>query len=118
MLLLANLMAAIAQVLSAVISLAMFLIIVRAVVSWFSPDPYNPLVRILTASTDPLLRPVQRKVPALGGIDWSPLVVLLVLMFLQTFLVGTLLDYAHRIRLENLNVSPLVYIDGESSVQV
>ena len=112
MLLLANFMAAVAQVCNVVISLAMFLIIVRAILSWFSPDPYNPLVRILTSSTDPLLRPVQRYVPALGGIDWSPLVALLVLMFLQRFLVVSLDDYARQIKNEisNSNFSTSVYV--------
>jgi YggT family protein len=75
-------------------------VIIRAVVSWFSPDPFNPLVRILNASTDPLLRPVQKYVPALGGIDWSPLVLIFVIMFLQYFLVNTLGDYAMYLRLQ------------------
>lgn len=65
------------------INVFMFAIIVQAILSWVNPDPYNPVYSILYSITSPVLRPVQRVLPQMGGLDLSPLVVLLGLMFLK-----------------------------------
>lgn len=97
MIILAYFIGAVANVLAVVLQLVLILVVVRAVISWFSPDPRNGLVRILTSSTEPLFKPIRRFVPNTGGIDWSPLVLILVVIFLQTFLVKTLLYYSLQI---------------------
>ncbi len=99
MIILGNFLAGIALVLEMILSMVIFLVIARAILSWVSPDPYNPIVRFLTASTDPLLRPLRRYIPPLGGtLDLTPIILLMILYFLQTFLVQTLRDYAQVIR--------------------
>ena len=63
----------------------MWIIIVRALISWVNPDPYNPIVRFLYQITEPVLYAIRKRLPYIGGIDISPIVVLLVIMFLQAF---------------------------------
>ena len=77
----------------------MFIIIARAVISWVSPDPYNPIVRFLYNATEPLLYRVRRALPlSAGGIDLSPMVVILAIIFLRTFLVTSLHQLAYALR--------------------
>jgi YggT family protein len=77
---------AFANLLDLVLIVYMWVIIARAVVSWVNPDPYNPIVRFLYRATEPVLRPVRERLPIAMGLDFSPMVVLLVLYFLQRFL--------------------------------
>jgi len=81
---------AVAGVLHILFMTATIVIIARAVLSWVSPDPYNQIVRIIIQLSEPLLFPVRKRVPYLGGIDFSPLIVLLAIMFLDNFLVASL----------------------------
>lgn len=94
MVIVANLLHALAMVVDMVLTLAMFAVIARAVLSWVSPDPYNPIVRIINQLTEPMLFPIRRRVPYMGGIDISPIIVLLVIFFLQNFLVKSIHDVA------------------------
>lgn len=99
MIILANLLGAIAMVLDLVLGALIFIVFIRAILSWVNPDPYNPIVRFLTASTDPLLNPLRRYIPPLGGsLDLTPLVLVAILYFLRAFLVATLVDYAAALR--------------------
>ncbi len=97
MFMLANLISAIAGVLGLVLTLYLYIVIARALVSWVNPDPRNPIVRFLYNATEPLLYRVRRVVPYMGGIDFSPLVVIIGIYFLQGFLVASLLDLASRL---------------------
>lgn len=95
---LANFIKALAQVIDIVLSIYMWLIIGRAILSWVSPDPYNPIVRFLYNVTEPVLGFFRRILPLqFGGLDLSPLAVLLLIVFLQRFLVATLAELALRI---------------------
>ena len=90
-----NLLMAVAKILDIVLSLYMWIIIGRAVISWVNPDPYNPIVRFLNSVTEPILYPIRRKIPIhFGGIDFSPILVIIAIVFLQTFLVQTLIQLA------------------------
>lgn len=91
-----NFLDAIAGILDMALTFFMWLIIIRALISWVSPDPYNPIVRFLMSATDPVLRPVQRMLPPMSGLDLSPLVVIFIIYFLQAFVVRTLHDIAIR----------------------
>ena len=74
------------------IQIYILLIIARALISWVSPDPYNPIVRFLYRATEPVLRPVRNMLPTLAmGLDLSPMIVILLLVFLQRYLVPLLL---------------------------
>jgi YggT family protein len=98
MFVLGNLLVAIAGVLSFALNLYLYIVIARALVSWVNPDPYNPIVRFLYASTEPVLYRVRMALPFYtGGIDFSPLVTLVAIYFLRGFLVQTLYDLASRL---------------------
>jgi YggT family protein len=93
-----HLLEALAYILDLGLSIYMWLIIARALLSWVNPDPYNPIVRFLYNVTEPVLGFVRRWVPIVfGGLDLSPILVLLAIVFLQKFLVASLLDLAYRI---------------------
>jgi YggT family protein len=86
---------ALAKILEIALSLYMWIIIARAVLSWVNPDPYNPIVRFIHNVTEPVLQQVRRRLPlAYAGIDFTPILVLLAIVFLQTFLVGSMMDIA------------------------
>jgi YggT family protein len=93
-----HLIGALASILDLALTVYMWLIIARALLSWVNPDPYNPIVRFLYNVTEPVLGWVRRRVPVVfGGLDLSPLLVLLAVVFLQRFLVSTLWDLARRL---------------------
>lgn len=95
MFVISNFLVAIAKILNIGLSLYMWIIIGRAIISWVNPDPYNPIVRFLNAVTEPILSPIRRKIPInLGGIDFSPILVILAIIFIQSFLVKTLMQIA------------------------
>ncbi len=99
MFILSNFLFATAAVLQMVLTLYMWIVIARALVSWVNADRYNPIVRFLETATDPLLYRVRRAMPfQTGGIDFSPLIVLLAIYFLQSFLVQSLRDVALTLR--------------------
>jgi YggT family protein len=99
MFLLANLLEALAAILNLFLTLYMWLIIARAVISWVSPDPHNTIVRILYLCTEPVLYRVRRAFPFnMGGIDFSPIIIFVVIIFLQRFLVQSLYDMAQAMR--------------------
>lgn len=86
-----NFLIAIAKVMDIIIPVLYWLIIIRAVLSWFGPDPYNFLVQILYRTTEPILAPFRRIIPAYNiGIDISPILAIAALVFLRYFLVTTL----------------------------
>jgi YggT family protein len=81
---------AIPALLELVIDIFLFAVLIRVILSWLNPDPYNPVVSLLERLTDPLLRPVQRLIPPIGGIDLSPMAVMIGLVLLQMLLVPPL----------------------------
>lgn len=95
----ANFIMASAQVLGIVLNIYMWVIIIRALLSWVNPDPYNPIVQLLYKVTEPVLHKVRQWVPMRGmAIDFSPIIVILAIYFLQTFLVGSLIGLAHELK--------------------
>jgi YggT family protein len=99
MFLVANLIGAFAKILDVVLSLYTWVIIIRALLSWVNPDPYNVIVQFLYRATEPVLRLVRRWLPFRNfGIDLSPIVVILAIMFLQYFLVPSLIQLAFKLR--------------------
>ena len=94
MLVMGNFLVALAKILNIGLSLYMWIVIARAVISWVNPDPYNPIVRFLISATEPLLYPIRRRLPSLGGMDFSPILVILAIIFIQSFLVQSLVDLA------------------------
>ncbi len=91
-----NFLQAVAAVLDTVLSLYFWIVIISALLSWVNPDPYNPIVRILRNLTEPVFYRIRRWIPFvfIGGIDLSPIVVLLAIQFLQIFAVNSLRQMA------------------------
>ena len=97
MFVLGNFFQALAIVAGYVLEILTWLIIIRALLSWVSPDPYNPIVQFIERSTEWLLMPFRAWIPSYKiGIDLSPLFALLLLYFLKIFLVQTLMGLAVR----------------------
>ncbi len=98
MFILANFLIAVAKVLQIVLTLYMYIIIAQAILSWVSPDPYNPIVRFIHNITEPVLYRIRSWLPVMfGGIDFSPVVVILGIIFLQSFVVNSLFMMAQRL---------------------
>lgn len=86
-----NFILAVAQLVDFLLTAYMWVIIGRAVISWVSADPYNPIVRFLYEATEPVLGRIRRVLPvSVGGIDFSPVIAIMAIIFLQSFLVPTL----------------------------
>ncbi|HKA34410.1 MAG TPA: YggT family protein [Candidatus Binatia bacterium] len=95
----ANLIRAVALVLDYLLWAYMWIVIARAILSWVNPDPYNPIVRFLYNATEPVLYRIRRALPLFaGGIDFSPIIVFVIILFLQQFLVRSLYDLAQTIQ--------------------
>lgn len=91
-----NVLQALAVVLENVLWLYMWVIIARALISWVNPDPWNPIVQFLQRVTEPVLHPIRRRVGFAMGIDLSPIIVILAILFLREALVKSLYDLAIR----------------------
>jgi YggT family protein len=73
----------------------MWIVIARAVLSWVNPDPFNPIVRFVHNITEPVLYQIRKRIPVhFGGIDISPIIVILVIYFLRSFIVNSLLRFS------------------------
>jgi len=95
MFVLGNLFIVIANVINIALTAYIWIIVIRALISWVSPDPYNPIVRFLYRVTEPVLRPVRRILPIGGmGIDFSPFIVIIVIYVLRILLVRLLIQLA------------------------
>jgi YggT family protein len=91
MFMISNFLLALAKLVEILLGAYMWIVIGRAILSWVNPDPYNPIVRFLHDVTEPVLARIRRIIPAFaGGIDFSPMILILVIYFLMSFLVPTL----------------------------
>ncbi len=99
MFIVSNFLSALAIILHYVLTIYMWVIIARAVISWVNPDPYNPIVRFLYQVTEPVLYRIRRTIPMpMTGIDFSPIIVFILIIFLDNFLVKTLSEIALRLQ--------------------
>lgn len=75
------------------ITVYIWIIIIRALISWVSPDPFNPIVRFLYQVTEPVLRPIRRSLPTYQiGLDLSPMIVIVALEIIDRFVLPTLVS--------------------------
>ncbi len=95
-----NLISAVANILDVLLNIIYWLVLIRAVISWVNPDPGNVIVQFLNKTTDPILEPIRRRMPLnfRFGIDISPLIVILMIMFIKSFLIKSLFDLSMWIR--------------------
>lgn len=96
---LGSLLLILAQVLNFALSVYVWVIIITAILSWFTISPYHPIVRFLRAVTDPVLNPVRSLIGRrLGPIDISPLLVILAIIMIRRFLIGSLIELAYKLK--------------------
>ncbi len=96
MFVLSNFVDALASIVGIILTIMYWLILIRALISWVNPDPFNPIVQFLVRVTEPVLEPVRRLLPHLA-FDISPIIVFFIIIFLQRFLVTSLYDLALRL---------------------
>ena len=91
-----NVFVALARLVDLAFNIYIFIVIARALISWVSPDPYNPIVRFLHNATDPVLYRLRRLIPlSTGSLDFSPMILIFLLYIAQSFLVRMLLSFGH-----------------------
>jgi len=94
-----NIILGITSVLDVVLGIYKWIIIIRALISWVNPDPYNPIVQALTRLTEPALRPLRKLAPPYKvGVDLSPLIAVLIILFLEYALVANLRQFGYSLR--------------------
>lgn len=92
MFILGNFIRALAEVINIGLTLFMWIVIAHAILSWVRPDPFNPIVRFINQVTEPLLYQIRRRIPTIfGGMDFSPIIVLMAVVFLRIFIVDSLM---------------------------
>ncbi len=94
-----NLLIAVANILDFALTVYMWIVIIAAVISWVNPDPYNKIVRFLYAVTEPVFRPIRRIIGTrLGPIDFSPMIVILAIIFTKKFLIYSLIELGYKLK--------------------
>jgi YggT family protein len=74
------------HLLHTLLSLYGYVIIIRAILSWFNPNPHSPIVQIINKITDPVLVPLRQVLPDMGGIDLAPLVAMVIIWVIMSIL--------------------------------
>lgn len=99
MFIMGNFITASVKIIDMGLTLYMWIIVARALISWVNPDPYNPIVMFLYRATEPVMAPIRRWLPLRGlGIDISPIIVIAAIVFLQSFLLKSLIELAYYLR--------------------
>jgi len=94
-----NLLLGVAKILDLLLNAYMWIIIISALISWVNPDPYNPIVKFLRGITEPVYRPIRRFLGGrLGMIDFSPLIVIVVIIFIKTVFITSLIEFAYKLK--------------------
>lgn len=99
MFIIANFLLAIAKIADIVLTLYLYIIIARAILSWVNPDPYNPIVSFLYRVTEPVMARVRRVLPDMGGIDLTPMLIMLAIFFVQRFAINSVYELAYRLKM-------------------
>lgn len=98
MFVLSNFLVGFAKILDMALTIYFWIIVIRALISWVNPDPYNPIVRFLYQVTEPVLYRVRKVVPYMGGLDLSPLIVIFIIYFFQWAVIPSIIEFALRLK--------------------
>mgnify|MGYP000942733508 FL=1 len=100
MFVLANVLIGVGEVLHILLQIYMWIVIIGALLSWVNPDPYNPIVRFLSSATEPVFSWLRRNLPFLriGGIDFSPVIIIAIIIFLDKAVVTSLIEAGVRMK--------------------
>ncbi len=116
MFILSNFILALAHVISIILTLFYWMFLIRALISWVNPDPFNPFVQFLHRMTEPILQPIRRFLP-FGPIDFSPIIAFIAIIFLQVFLVASLTDLGKSMRQSEKNKNIMFESYQENDLQ-
>ena len=97
MFVLSNFIFAVARIVDILLTMMYWFILIRALLSWVNPDPFNPIVQFLNRATDPILHPIRRLLPYMA-IDISPIIAFFLIVFMRSFIVQSLFDIGYRLR--------------------
>ncbi|MFQ5636467.1 MAG: YggT family protein [bacterium] len=92
---LSNVFFSIAKLVEIIITIYMWMVIIRVVLSWINVSSYNQIVRFIIQITEPVLQKTRALVPSFGGLDFSPMIVIFGLYMIRSFLVSVLVKIAH-----------------------
>jgi len=98
MFVLSNFLVGFAKILDMALTIYFWIIVIRALISWVNPDPYNPIVRFLYQVTEPVLYRVRKVIPYMGGLDLSPLIVIFIIYFFQWAVIPSIIELALRLK--------------------
>jgi YggT family protein len=98
MFVLSNFLVGFAKILDMALTIYFWIIVIRALISWVNPDPYNPIVRFLYQVTEPVLYRIRKVVPYMGGLDLSPLIVIFIIYFIQWAIIPSIIEFALRLK--------------------
>lgn len=98
MFILSNLLIALARILDIILTIYMWIVIISALLSWVNPDPYNPIVRFLRAVTEPILMLIRRRIGFGLGIDFSPMIIIILILFIKYFIIQSLIELAYKLK--------------------
>ncbi|MCH8028823.1 MAG: YggT family protein [Candidatus Dadabacteria bacterium] len=93
MFVLGNLIIAVGRALDMLMYVYIWVVIIRALISWVNPDPYNPIVRFLFKVTEPVMSRIRKYIPPISGIDLSPIIVIVAIFFVQQLFIQSLIEY-------------------------
>ena len=97
---LGSLLVSVAKVLSILLTIYQYIVLGAVIISWVNADPHNPIVRFLRQSTEPVFRPIRKILPRAifrTGIDFTPLIVFLIIILLQNFVISLMIHYGQKL---------------------
>ena len=97
---LGSLLVSIAKVLSILLTIYQYIVLGAVIISWVNADPNNPIVRFLRQSTEPIFRPIRKLMPQAmyrTGIDFTPLIVFLLIVLIQNFIISLMIHYGQKL---------------------
>ena len=92
-------MLTIAYLLRTILYIYLFIIIVQVIISWINPNVYNPITTIMYQISEPILKPIRQFIPSSGGLDFSPLVALIIINLLMILIISPLMDLGQKLSL-------------------
>ena len=90
---------AIAHLLRMILYIYLFIILIQVIISWINPNTYNPIIKIMHQISTPILKPARKIIPSAGGIDFSPLIILVIINLFMILVISPLMDLGQKLSL-------------------
>ena len=89
----------IAHLLRMILYIYLFIILIQVIISWINPSSYNPITKIMCQISAPVLKPARKLIPSAGGVDFSPLIILVIINLLMILVISPLMDLGQKLSL-------------------